>query len=156
MAFDAFLKIEGITDKLPDQELRLESFSWGVSNSGTISPTGGAGGFGKASFQDFSFAAQAGEQSPLLFESAATGEHAKTASLRVTDKFQPLMITFTDVLISSYKIDEGSLFSQKCLEGGVPAVQLGAPMESVSFNFLKFEFQVGGTSATGGNNGSLP
>jgi type VI secretion system secreted protein Hcp len=156
MAFDAFLKIDGITDKLPEQEIRLESFSWGVSNSGTISSTGGAGGSGKASFQDFSFAARAGEQSPLLFESAASGHVARVASLRVTDKFQPLMITFTDVLISSYKIDEGSLFSAKCVEGGVPAVQLGAPMESVSFNFLKFEFQVGGTTATGGSNGTLP
>jgi type VI secretion system secreted protein Hcp len=150
MAFDAFLKIEGITDKLPDQEIQLESFSWGVSNSATIGSATGGAGAGKASFQDFSFTAQAGEQSPLLFEGTATGQHIKSATLRITDKVQPLTIMFTDVLISSYQMGDGSAASQKCAEGGVPAVQLGAPMESVSFNFVKFEFQVGGTIASGG------
>lgn len=156
MAFDAFLKIDGITDKLPDQEIRLESFSWGVSNSATIgSQTGGAGA-GKASFQDFSFTARAGEQSPLLFERAITGEARGNATLRVTDKVQPIVITFSEVLISSYKLDEGAL-NQDGGDGGcrLPAVQLGAPVESVSFNFIKFEFNVGGTATSGGIGGKL-
>jgi type VI secretion system secreted protein Hcp len=149
MAFDAFLKIEAVGDKAQELELRLESFSWGVSNSGSISSAGGLQG-GKPMFQDFSFASLAGEQSPKLFEAAATGQHFPNAILTVTDKVQFMMVTFTDVLISSYKIDEGSLFSQKHVEGGIPAVQLGAPMESVSFNFAKFDFQVGKNSAMGG------
>ncbi len=149
MAVDAFLKIEGITGESQGGEIRLESFSWGVSNSISGTTTGGGAGAGKASFQDFSFSALAGKQSPQLFGAAVEGRHINNAILTVGDKVEPLKITFSDVFISNYKLDEGSLFSQKCAEGGVPAVQLGAPMESVSFNFLKIDFQVGRSIFTG-------
>jgi type VI secretion system secreted protein Hcp len=148
MAYNAFLKIDGITDTAPGGEIRLESFSWGVSNS-ISSATGGAGA-GKASFQDFSFAAQVGRQSPKLFEAAATGQHILNATLMVNDKVEPLVIHFSEVFISSYKIDEGALFTLKDAEGALPAVQLGSPLESVSFNFAKIEFSAGGTTTTGG------
>jgi type VI protein secretion system component Hcp len=148
MAFDAFLKIDGITGESQGGEIRLESFSWGVSNSSSTA-TGGAGS-GKPSFQDFSFAALAGKQSPQLFAAAAEGKLIGHATLTVTDKIEPLVIRFSEVFISSYKLDEGSLLSQKCGEGALPAVQLGAPMESVSFNFAKIEFQAGGNITTGG------
>jgi len=149
MAFNAFLKIDGVTDNSPNGEIRLESFSWGVSNAAS-STTGTGGGAGKASFQDFSFAALVGVQSPKLFEAVATGKHINNAMLTVNDKIEPLVIRFSDVFISGYKLDEGSLFTQKCGEGSIPAIQLGAPMESVSFNFAKIEFQAGGNTATGG------
>jgi type VI secretion system secreted protein Hcp len=145
MAFDAFLKIEGITDNAPNGEIQLESFSWGVSN--TASNTTGEGA-GKASFQDFSFVVPVGRQSPKLFQAVATGKHFNNATLKVTDKVEPLTILFSEVFISSYKLDEGAAFTQKFTEGGLPAVQLGAPMESVSFNFQKLEFSIGGTTST--------
>ena len=48
MAFDAFLKIDGIegesTDKTHPGEIEIQSFSWGVSNTAS----GGAGGGGGA------------------------------------------------------------------------------------------------------------
>ena len=153
MAVDAFLKIEGITDKVRGGEIQLESFSWGVSNTSTIGGAGGGAGAGKASFQDFSFTALVGEQSPKLFEAAAMGQPIRNAMLRVTDKIEPFMITFSSVLISSYKLDEGAQVSQKCFDGDLPGVQRGVPMENVSFNFLKIEFQVGGTIASGGPSG---
>jgi type VI protein secretion system component Hcp len=143
MAFDAFLKLDGITEN----EIRLESFSWGVSNS--ASGTTGAGA-AKPSFQDFSFVTLVGRQSPKFFEAVALGQHIPTATLTVTDKFEPLVVVFSDVFISSYKLDEAGLLSNKAAEGGLPAVQLAAPMESVSFNFTKIEFSAGGTTATGG------
>ena len=150
MAFNAFLKIDGVTDNSPNGEIRLESFSWGVSNA-VSNTTGSGAGAGKASFQDFSFAALVGVQSPKLFEAVATGKHINNAMLTVNDKVEPLVIRFSDVFISNYKLDEGSILSQKCAEGSLlPAVQLGAPMENVSFNFAKIEFQAGGTTATGG------
>jgi type VI secretion system secreted protein Hcp len=149
MAFNAFLKIDGITGESQGGAIELASFSWGVSNPGSSS-TGSGGGAGKVSFQDFSFAARAGKQSPLLFGAAAEGKHIPSATLTVGDKLQPLVIRFSEVFISNYKLDEGSLFTEKCSEGGVPAVQLGAPLESVSFNFLKIDFQEGGNIVTGG------
>jgi type VI secretion system secreted protein Hcp len=149
MAFDAFLKIDGITGESQGGEIELSSFSWGVSNTAS-SGTGGGGGTGKASFEDFSFTARVGKQSPLLFGAVAQGKHFPNAILTVGDKVEPLVIRFTEVFISNYKLDEGALFSQKCVEGGLPAVQSGAPMESVSFNFLKIEFQAGRNIVGGG------
>jgi type VI secretion system secreted protein Hcp len=146
MAFEAYLKIEGINGESQGGEIRLESFSWGVSNSNSIATSGSGAGAGRASFQDFSFAALVGKQSPQLFEAAAEGKAIPSATLTVTDKVEPLTIKFSDVFISSYKLDEGAI---KISEGVLPAVQLGAPMESVSFNFAKVEFQAGGTVGTG-------
>ena len=151
MAFDAFLKIDGITGESQGGEIRLESFSWGLSNSSS-GVIGSAAGGGKASFQDFSFTAQAGKQSPQLFGAAAEGKRINNAVLTVGDKFEPLVIRFSEVFISNYKLDEGALFTQKCAEGPVPGERLGAPLESVSFNFVKIEFQASGNIVTSGVN----
>jgi type VI secretion system secreted protein Hcp len=145
MAFDAFLKIDGITGESRGGEIRLESFSWGVSNSSSSGTSGSGAGAGKASFQDFSFAALVGRQSPQLFQSAAEGKLIRSATLTVTDKIEPLTIKFSDVFISNYKLDEGAI---KLSEGVLSAVQLGPPMESVSFNFAKVEFLAGGNLGT--------
>lgn len=151
--FDAFLKLDGITGSAAGGEIPLESFSWGVSNSSS-GAAGSGGGAGKAAFQDFTFTAQAGKQSAKLFGAAAQGMRINNATLTVTDKVEPIMIRFTDVFISSYKIDEGALLTQKCAEGALPAVQSGPPLESVSFNFTKIEYQAGG-SIVGGEVGTI-
>jgi len=149
MAYDAFLKIDGITGEAMGGAIRLESFSWGVSNAAS-GATGSGAGAGRASFQDFSFTAQVGKHSPQVFEAAVSGKHIPSATLTVGDKLEPLMIRFGEVFISNYKLDEGALLNQRNEEGRLPAVQLGAPVESISFNFLKIEFSAGGTIAIGG------
>jgi type VI secretion system secreted protein Hcp len=142
MAFDAFLKIDKITDALPNGELHLESFSWGASNSGSANfGSGAGGGRGRVSFQDFSFTALAGGQSTKLFEAVGDGGRIHSATLRITqtntDRAAQLTVRFDEVFISNYKFDEGAL----------PAVQRDAPLESVSFNFVKVEFMLNGTTA---------
>ena len=143
MAFNAFLKIDGIDSGTQGGEIPLRSFTWGLSNS---SSSGSGSGAGRVSFQDFSFVASVGKQSPQLFEATAEGKVIQSATLTVTDKIEPLTIKFSEVFISSYKLDEGVL---KLSEGALPAVQFGAPSESVSFNFGKVEFQVGGNIGSG-------
>ena len=145
--FDAFLKIDGITGETRTGEIQLESFSWGASNPASAGggTGGGGGGAGKVSLQDFSFTALAGKQSHQLFEALARGTTVGSALLTINHKTETLTIKFTEVFISSYKIDEGGLFSEKCVEGGLPAVQLGAPVESVSFNFAQVSFEQGGS-----------
>jgi type VI protein secretion system component Hcp len=151
MAIDAFLKLDGITGE-SQEGIRLQSFSWGVSNSSSATSGSGAGS-GKASFQDFSFTAAVGKQSPLLFKSAVEGVHIGSGTLTINDKVEPITIKFTEVFISSYKLDEGAIkLSEgaiKLSEGFVPAVQLGAPMEAVSFNFASVEFQARGNISIG-------
>jgi len=146
MAYDAFLKIMGIDGESQDVThkdwIPLESFSWGVSNSASGAAGGGRGE--RVMFQDFSFTALMGKQSPQLFEWAAAGRRITEAILAVTrgvsDKSSELLqIQFNQIVISSYKLDEG----------GLPAVQLGAPMENVSFNFESLTFKVDTVSGIG-------
>ena len=57
MAVDMFVKIGDIKGESKDdkhkEEIDVLSWSWGVSQSGTMS-SGGGGGAGKANFDDFS------------------------------------------------------------------------------------------------------
>lgn len=133
MAFDAFLKLDGIpgesTDAKHKDEIEILSFSWGVSNSGATH-TGGGGGAGKASFSDFNFASSQQKSSPKIWLACATGEHIKSAVLSLrrasgdatgTEFYK---VTLTDVLVSSFN-ESGS-------EGGDDR-----PFDSFSLNYAK-------------------
>jgi len=110
MAFDAFLKLDGIpgesTDAKHKDEIEILSFSWGLSNSGGFG-SGGGGGAGKASFQDFHFVSSLQKSSPKLWLTCATGEHIKQAVLTLRkaggDNFEFYKVTLTDILVSSYQ-----------------------------------------------------
>ncbi|MGH9394389.1 MAG: type VI secretion system tube protein Hcp, partial [Terriglobales bacterium] len=128
--------------------IELESFSWGVSNSGTPASETGAGA-GKASFSDFSFTAPLGEQSPQLMTKCVEGEVLQTATLTIVGAPSQIMIKFAEVLVSSYKLDEHSL--QKVQdEFNARTFFSERPKESVTLNFAKIEFNFGGTIGTGG------
>src|SRR5580765_8167047 len=115
MAFDAFLKIEGIdgesTDDKHKGEIEISSFSWGVSNPGSFA-SGGGGGSGKVSFQDLHFTATTSKASPKLFLFCATGEHFKKATLTCRkaggesqgSRAEFLYVKMEDVLVSSYSL----------------------------------------------------
>lgn len=129
---DYFLKIDGIsgesTDDKHKDEIQIESFSWGLSNSGSAAHGGGAGA-GKAAFQDFSFVTQVTKASPKLFLACASGEHIKQAILtaRKAGKGQQefLKVTLSDLLVSSYQTEGAG--------GDV------VPTDQVSLNFSKIE-----------------
>ena len=84
MAFDAFLKIDGIegesTDKIHPGEIEIQSFSWGVSNTSS-GGAGGGGGAGKASFTDMNFMSALSKVGPSLMLACATGRHFPSATL---------------------------------------------------------------------------
>ena len=79
-----FLKLDGIsgesTDSAHKGEIDIDSWSFGVSHSGTTSG-GGGGGAGKASFEDFHFVSRISKASPALFLACASGSHIKEALL---------------------------------------------------------------------------
>ena len=83
MAFDAFLKIDGIpgesADKVHKDEIDLVAFSWGETNTGQA--TTGGGGAGRSVAQDFHFVHHVDKATPLLFFACASGQHIKTAIL---------------------------------------------------------------------------
>src|SRR5678815_2292829 len=84
MAADTFAKLgdikgESLDDKHKD-EIEVLSFSWGVSNAGSMG-YGSGGGEGKATFHDLSFTHKVDKASPVLMQACATGVHLKDLSL---------------------------------------------------------------------------
>jgi type VI secretion system secreted protein Hcp len=108
---DYFLKIDGIAGDSQDaehkDEIEVEAFSWGESQSGTVAP-GGGGGAGKVAMRDFQFRMRSSVASPKLFLACASGRHIKEATLvgrRAGDRPQQfLKYHLSDVLVSSYQI----------------------------------------------------
>jgi len=132
MAVDVFLKIDGIPGESADHKHKAEidvlSYSWGVTQTGTMSH-GGGGGAGKANFGDFSFMMRMNKATPKLMQACADGKHIKDATLtcrKAGDKQQEYMqYKFFDLLISSYQTSASS----------------EDPTESISFNFAKMEME---------------
>jgi len=151
---DYFLKIDGMqgesTDSKHKNEIELESFSWGASQPAAAAQLSGRGA-GKVSMEDFHVVKRVDKASPKLMLACASGEHVKSAVLtcRKAGKEQQeyLKITLSDVLVSSYRAS-GSAGSDV------------VPMEEVSLNFSKVEFEykeqkpdgtLGGTIKAGWN-----
>ena len=107
MAADIFAKLgdikgESLDDKHKD-EIEVLSYSWGVTNSGSMN-YGSGGGEGKASFHDLSFTLKIDKASPVLMQACATGVHLKEATIthRKAGKGQQefLVIKMNDVIIT--------------------------------------------------------
>jgi type VI secretion system secreted protein Hcp len=108
MASDIFAKIgdikgESLDDKHKD-EVEVLSFSWGVTNDGSMRG-GSGGGEGKASFHDLSFVHNIDKASPVLMQACATGVHMKEATIthRKAGKLQHefMIVKMNDVIITS-------------------------------------------------------
>jgi type VI secretion system secreted protein Hcp len=108
MAGAIFARIAGIKGESVDakhkDEIDVLSWSWGVSQSGSM-PHGGGGGSGKATFADFVFSHHIDKASPLLMKACATGQHIVDATITQrragTAQLEFLLITMTDVLVVS-------------------------------------------------------
>ena len=88
MAFDAFIKIEGIPGESTDDKhkdwIEVLSYSTGVSqpSAGSASSGGGASSE-RADFQDFSIVKTLDKASPKLALACARGEHIPTVTLEL-------------------------------------------------------------------------
>jgi len=145
MAFDAFLKIEGIegesTDSAHPGQIEVLSFSFGVSNPTTIGSGSGGAGAGKASFQDFHFVSRLQKSAPNLLLACATGRHLKSATMsvrRADKKFADFYkVRMDDVLVSSFT------------EGGASDGAENVPLDQVSLAFAKIDIQYSVQDARG-------
>lgn len=130
---DCFLKIEGIEGETKDSkhpnEILVESFGFGATQEGSAA-IGKGMGVGRVNMQDIHCTGPISKASPALMLGCATGEHYKKATLVCRkagkDQQEYLIITMTDVLISSYNL-AGST-------GGLPT-------DSFSLNYTKIEFE---------------
>ena len=130
---DFILELDGIAGESQDKTFKgkidIESFSWGVHNSGSMS-AGGGGGAGKASFSDISFMKNVDLSSPKIAYHCASGAHIKKAILHVRkqgkEQKEYYQIFLDDLIVSSF---------QSSAANGQPMVH-----ESFSLNFTKIKF----------------
>ena len=135
-ANDYFLKIDGIEGESFDSkhkgEIDVLSFSWGASQTGTLT-AGGGGGAGKVQMQDMKFVMKVNKASPRLMLACATGQHIKGAILSVRkagkDQQDYLKWTLTDVMVSSYQQAGGS-------QGPIPTDQYGLNFSRIDVEYL--------------------
>ena len=129
MASDIFAKLgdikgESLDDKHKD-EIEVMSYSWGVSNAGSMQ-YGSGGGEGKASFHDLSITHKVDKASPVLMQYCATGVHLKEATIthRKAGKGQQeyLVIKLSDVLVTgvsmSVAVEEPTTAESVSLQAG--------------------------------------
>jgi type VI secretion system secreted protein Hcp len=108
MASDIFAKLGDIKGESLDSkhkdEVEVLSYSWGVTNSGSMAH-GSGGGEGKATFHDLSFVHNIDQASPVLMQACATGVHLKEATIthRKSGKGQQeyLVIKMNDIIVTS-------------------------------------------------------
>ncbi len=133
MAFDAFLKIDGIKGESKDSKHKdhfdLLSFSWGVANTGSFG-AGGGGGTGVVSVGDLHLTMHQNNASPKLNVACCSGEHFAKATLYVRkagkEQIEFLTVDLEEVLISSYS-------------SGGSAGGDGHVVDQFSLNFGKFK-----------------
>ena len=132
MAFDAFLKVEGVQSESTraghEKEIELISFSWGAANPTSIG-IGGGGGSGKVSVSTFNFMKKTDAASAPLFQACCEGKHFPKAVVTLhkaggKESVDYLKYEFEKVYVESVQWSGAS--------GGDDV-----PMESVSFAFGK-------------------
>ena len=128
---DYFLKVKGIDGESSDSkhknEIDLESFSWGATQTGA---SGGSGG--KVAVQDFNFVMKVNKASPKLMKACAGGDPIDEAVLTCRkaskDQQEYLIYKLSNVLVSSYQTG-GSGHSDV------------VPVDKVSLSFGKIEVE---------------
>jgi len=140
-AVDYFLKLDGIDGDVTvsghEKWLEVESFSWGVTNTGAHDATGGAGA-GKAVPSDFTLVLPYSSASPQMFNKAVTGAsfdfiQVDAAKANKGNVSTYLTYKLSDVLISAINTEGGG----------------DAPVEQVSFAFAKVEISYSAQNADG-------
>src|SRR5215813_13047486 len=150
MAVDMFLKLDGIKGESHDskhkEEIHIESYSWGLNQTGAHG-TGGGGGAGKVSVHDISITKFVDKSSPALMLACCNGKHIKDGLITVRKAgekpLEYLKIKLVDILISGV---------QNAGHGGDQLT------ENVTINFAKFhveyqEQKADGTGSPGGEMG---
>jgi type VI secretion system secreted protein Hcp len=137
MAFDAFLKIEGIpgesTDDAHGDWIEVLSYSTGIPQNASASASSGGGASSeRADFQDFSIVKTLDKASPKIAVACADGTHISEIILELCraggDKVKYMEYKLSNCILSSVRPGGSS-------QGGE-----SLPLEEVSFNFGKIEW----------------
>ncbi len=130
MAFDAYIKIEGIPGEALDDRykdcIEITGYGFGMhqSTSATASSSGGASS-GRTSLSDFTFTKSLDKSSCKLMETLCAGKHLKEVVLSLHraggDKVKYFEVLLEEVIISNYTQHAND----------------GIPSETISLNYGK-------------------
>lgn len=133
MAVDMFLKLDGVKGESADHkhggEIHIESFSWGMNQTGAHG-TGGGGGAGKVHVHDISVTKFVDKSSPTLMLYCCNGKHIDNGLITVRKAgekpLEYMKIKLNDILVSS-----------------VQHAGHGSDLltENLTLNFAKFHFE---------------
>lgn len=137
MAFDAFLKLDGIEGESTDDNhkgwVELLSYSWGATQPTSISSATGGRTAERVNIQDFSFVKAVDRSSPHLFLACCDGRHLKEVVLELCqaagDKHSYMKVKFQGAIVSSYR------------PGGSAQGGETKPLEEVALNFGKVQLE---------------
>lgn len=140
MAVDFFLKLDGIQGESADDkhknEITIMSFSWGGSQTTSVSGSGGSGA-GKVNLADLSIMKNYDVASTPLYKSMLLGSHIKSGVLTAVKAGAGgapfLTITLSELFVTSIQISGSS----------------EVPMESVSFSYNTIKTQYAQQDETG-------
>jgi type VI secretion system secreted protein Hcp len=149
MAFDVFLRLDGIQGESLDAQHRNEidvlSFAFGAARPGHTIGSGSGAGTGKPDFQDLTFVMRTNKASPTLLQRTADGKHVPSGTLTVRkagEKQQDYMIIkLSNVLVTSHQTSASTGDD--------------LPVEEVSLRFSKIDYEYKLTDAKGGVGGSF-
>jgi type VI secretion system secreted protein Hcp len=137
MAFDAFLKIDGIPGESADAKhkdwIDVLSYGFGIQQPTSVS-AGRSGGTSAArvDFEDFSITKRLDKASPKLALACADGMHMRQVTLELCraegDKAKYMEYKLSNCIVSSYH------------DGGAAHGPDSLPTETVSFNYGKIEW----------------
>ena len=145
---DIFLKLDGIKGDSTvighQDEIELQAYSWGETNTGSHVASGAGAGAGRVSMQDFHFTARVSKASPTLMQACASGKHIKDGQVTLRKAGEKpvefLFYKFDTVVITSVQ-DAGAAGD--------------LPVEQVSFAFAKIQVEFKEQKADGSLGSSI-
>ena len=147
MAFDAFVKIEGVPGESTDEKhkdwIEIHSYSCGVDQpaSATASSVGSLSAE-RANFRAMVITKPLDKASPKLAQGCASGEHYPKVTLELCraggDKQPYMEYKLTDAMVSS------------CAPGGARNGDDSVPLETISFTYGQIEWKYTQTKVAGG------
>ena len=133
MAFDTFLKIDGIQGESTDAKhkdwIEVISYVWGLDQPTSASAsTAGGGSTERASFEKLTISKELDKSSPKIALAGAKGTHIKEVKLELCrsggDKVKYMEYKLSDVIVSHIKVSGTE----------------GIPIEHINFDYGKIEW----------------
>ena len=116
MAYDAFLKFDGVDGESTDDKYKgyveVGSFSFGVTHMQTLGSATGGGGSGRAQLGELTISKVVDKSSSVLFQKCATGEHFPKGKFAVRKaggtQMEYLVLSMETVFVTSVHISSAS------------------------------------------------